>query len=47
MYACMHACIRSFLTGQTLPEKVMGFGTPLAMLEPPKLKESSPISPVL
>ena len=34
------------LTGHTLPVKVIGFGTPLAIGEP-KVKLSSPISPVL
>ena len=35
------------LTGQTLPVKLIGLGTPLAMDVEPKLKLSSPISPVL
>ena len=35
------------LTGQTLPVNVMGLGTPLAMLVEPKVKSSSPTSPVV
>ena len=39
-----YTCI---LTGQTLPVNVMGLGTPLDMLVEPKLKLSSPTTPVV
>ena len=39
--------IKKKLTGQTLPVNVMGLGTLLAILVEPKLKSSSPTSPVV
>ena len=48
IYAQTHYyCVKKKLTGQTLPVNVMGLGTPLAMLVEPKLKSSSPTSPVV